>query len=342
MSGEGMIKTEDRIKGCLAGGAMGDALGYPVEHLTFEQIVRRFGNDGITQYCLQDGKALISDDTQLSLFTANGVLNYLTRRKEPDLPIDDPCDDVMAAYVDWLKTQGFGDAIIDPDECWLLKVKELFAIRNPGATCIQSIGNFCTGKEIENNSKGCGGLMRTAPHAMVSGNDTHAASLAKLTHLHPLGYMPSFVLNHILVLLLKEKDLSFAIEDALKAGRNEYSASCYWIELERIVNKACELALNDLSDNENIKNLGLGWVAEETLAIAIYCALRHCEDFSAGIIAAVNHDGDSDSTGSVTGNILGTLLGYDRIDKKWKENLELFDIILKMAEDLNRRKITDV
>lgn len=57
-------------------------------------------------------------------------------------------------------------------------------------------------------------------------------------------------------------------------------------------------------------------------------------DFSKGIIAAVNHSGDSDSTGAVTGNILGTLLGYDAIDEKWKRNLELKDVILEMADDL--------
>ena len=85
---------------------------------------------------------------------------------------------------------------------------------------------------------------------------------------------------------------------------------------------------------ENEHRLGEGWVAEETLAIAIYCALRHPDDFSAGIIAAVNHRGDSDSTGAVTGNILGALLGYDAIDEKWKQDLELRGVILEMADDL--------
>ena len=54
------------------------------------------------------------------------------------------------------------------------------------------------------------------------------------------------------------------------------------------------------------------------------------------IIAAVNHDGDSDSTGAVTGNILGALLGYDAIGEKWKRDLELRDVILEMADDLYR------
>lgn len=49
---------------------------------------------------------------------------------------------------------------------------------------------------------------------------------------------------------------------------------------------------------------------------------------------AVNHSGDSDSTGAVTGNILGALVGYENIDEKWKNNLELHDVIAEMSEDL--------
>ena len=87
-------------------------------------------------------------------------------------------------------------------------------------------------------------------------------------------------------------------------------------------------------DLDNIHQLGEGWVGEETLGISLYCALKYQNDFSAGIIASVNHKGDSDSTGAVTGNILGALLGYHAIEEKWKKNLELSDVILEIADDL--------
>jgi len=94
------------------------------------------------------------------------------------------------------------------------------------------------------------------------------------------------------------------------------------------------LSENDATDLANIHRIGEGWVAEETLGIAIYCALRYQNNFSAGVIAAVNHNGDSDSTGAVTGNILGALLGYEAIDAKWKTDLELHDVILEISDDL--------
>ena len=71
-------------------------------------------------------------------------------------------------------------------------------------------------------------------------------------------------------------------------------------------NRAVDLAENSAeSDLDNIHKLGKGWVAEEMLDISFHCALRYQDDFSAGVIASVNHKGDSDSAGVVTGNILG-------------------------------------
>ena len=77
-----------------------------------------------------------------------------------------------------------------------------------------------------------------------------------------------------------------------------------------------------------------GWISDEALAIAVYCCLRYRHDFSKCITAAVNHDGDSDSTGAIAGNILGALHGYEALEQKWKENLKLHDVILQLADDL--------
>ena len=101
-----------------------------------------------------------------------------------------------------------------------------------------------------------------------------------------------------------------------------------------IINLAMKLAQNGDDDLTNIHGIGAGWVAEETLGIALYCALRHRDNFSAGIIAAVNHNGDSDTTGAVAGNILGAICGFEAMDNKWKEDLELSDIIMELADDL--------
>jgi ADP-ribosylglycohydrolase len=85
---------------------------------------------------------------------------------------------------------------------------------------------------------------------------------------------------------------------------------------------------------ETIKKIGEGWVAEEALAISCYCALVSESDFARGVRLAVNHDGDSDSTGAITGNILGALLGKSVIPSEWLEELEMRDVIEEVARDL--------
>ncbi|PUX67692.1 ADP-ribosylglycohydrolase family protein, partial [Cronobacter sakazakii] len=84
---------------------------------------------------------------------------------------------------------------------------------------------------------------------------------------------------------------------------------------------------------EAIKTLGEGWVAEEALAIALFCALR-ARSFEEGVLMAVNHDGDSDSTGAIVGNLLGAMYGITALPETWLARLELNAVIQEMADDL--------
>lgn len=347
-------KYLDKIKGSLIGGAAGDALGYPVEFMNYHQIIESFGEKGITEYKLHDGVAQISDDTQMALFTANAILFAETRRCMRGIG-GNPVSYAPQCYLDWLKTQTqqYSPSSKEIDEhriSWLLDVPELYARRAPGTTCIDSLyaikrGSCGTIDKHFNFSKGCGGVMRVAPLGLhydfrcvaIEELDMMGAELAAITHGHSLGYMPAAVLTHILTSIVysdSEPKLSDIFVQARDTVKQLFSSDRYIDKLVTLINLAMELTENSDDDVENIKRLGKGWVAEETLAIAIYCSLKYQNDFSKGIIAAVNHRGDSDSTGAITGNILGALLGYNRIDIKWKNNLELFHVISEMAEDL--------
>ncbi len=75
-----MKGNQEYFRGCLVGGAIGDALGWPVEFLELEEIIHRFGEGGIRDLVLSSsGKAEITDDTQMTLFTAEGILRSETR-----------------------------------------------------------------------------------------------------------------------------------------------------------------------------------------------------------------------------------------------------------------------
>ena len=346
------------IQGCLFGGAVGDALGYAVEFLREDEIFAKYGPDGITEYQYHEdtGKALISDDTQMSLFTANGLLVADTKGKISGIQVW-PRSYVARAYQDWLRTQELSFAEFQTARCngvqsisWLSDVKELYSRRSPGNTCLSALSirrndDFFAEdytKSAINNSRGCGAVMRIAPLGLMYHKmnmrrlDTEGAQIAAITHGHSIGYMPAAVLTHIINRIVFPKE-PLTLKEIILEARNKaveiFEGDEHLEELTDIIDLAIDLAENEKKDLDNIHRLGEGWVAEETLAIAIYCVLRHQDDFSAGIIAAVNHNGDSDSTGAITGNILGALLGYDAIEEKWKKNLELSDVILELADD---------
>lgn len=347
-------KYLDKIKGSLFGGAAGDALGYAVEFDQEEEIFSTYGGDGIQEYELdpRTGKALISDDTQMSLFTANGILFAETRRTLRGIG-GPPSLYMHFFYEEWYRTQHQSYEKYNASEnrnaskkrhkSWLMEVPEMFASRAPGITCLDAIqAGMGSIAEPLNDSKGCGGIMRVAPLGMryrmehMENLDEDGAKLAALTHGHSLGYMPAAMLVHIISLLVHDENCSLpaAIEDAKATITDLFAGDKHLEELIDIVDLSINLAGNTCDDLSNIHQLGEGWVAEETLAIALYCSLRYINDFSKAITVSVNHNGDSDSTGAVTGNIMGALHGYDAIEEKWKQNLELSDVILEMATDL--------
>ena len=111
----------------------------------------------------------------------------------------------------------------------------------------------------------------------------------------------------------------------------------YAVERQKtLVEQALLLADNEQTDVDNIRKLGEGWVGEEALAIAVYAVARHIDSFTDTLVAAVNHNGDSDSTGAIAGNIIGAMVGYEAIPSQFKEHLELHDVILAIADDLHQ------
>ena len=351
------MKNLDKYRGCLIGGAAGDALGYAVEFLTDEQIFKKYGENGITEYSLINGVAQISDDTQMTLFTANGLLLGTTRGMTRGIMGTYPSY-ISLCYKEWLKTQTEKFPLNEKyPYTWLINVPELFSPRAPGNTCLSAIeaslkGTVGTIQDPINKSKGCGGVMRVAPIGLYFGDkkienyevDMIGAETAALTHGHELGYFPVAALVHIIHLVSHSDDVSLleAVNDSILAVRRMFAPAKHLSEFIGIMEKAIKLSKENIDDLEAIREIGEGWVAEETLAIAVYCALKYEKDFDKALIAAVNHSGDSDSTGAVTGNILGAYLGMSAIPQKYLDNLELKDVILEIADDLfNDCKITE-
>jgi ADP-ribosylglycohydrolase len=232
----------DTARGCLLGGAVGDALGAPVEFLSSAEIEREFGPEGIRDFQPAYGRiGAITDNTQMTMFTAEGVLRAFTRGNEKGICHGPTV--IYHAYLRWLQTQGVNEP--------------------------------------------------AAPYR-------------------------------------SRRPLRVAVDAAVDSARSMRGHE----ETVDALQRASRLAEESPRSKRALSSLGEGWVAEEALAIAVYCALSWPEDFEEGVALAVNHGGDSDSTGAITGNLLGASLGVDALPSRWLAQLELREEIDAVAHDL--------
>ena len=328
----------DKIAGCLMAGALGDALGYEVEFLPWELIHKKYVQ--VRALVPHGGKARFSDDTQMTLFTNEGlVLGYWANRRQGKTLR--PEQAIYQAYLCWLKTQGDGVKSLWEQDSELLRERGMHASRAPGNTCLSALrsGRMGTMDAPLNESKGCGGVMRSAPLGFMPcwGDPlrTGAAS-AVITHGHPGGWAPAGMLSDIVCrCIYKEKK---PLEEVIAEAREDVTAA--WGDVPEVeqftemIADAVYLSHTDLPAVRAIHSLGGGWVGDEALAIAVYSCLKHPDDVWEALITAVNHSGDSDSTGAIAGNILGAYHGLSALPGKWIGELELTDVILRQAENV--------
>lgn len=314
------------------GGALGDALGAPLEFLDLAEIRRRYGSHGLEQFVPAYGRVgAITDDTQMTLFTAEGLIAAWERGRERG--IWHPPSMVHEAYLRWLMTQGerrhvMFDALPGGG---LLDMVELHERRGPGRTCLTALMSDRMGTISDpiNDSKGCGGIMRIAPVglALPSRAFDWGCEIAAITHGHPSGYIAAGFFAEAISRILRGAELREAIDGALPLlaaweGHQE--------TLSAIEGALRAADRGDEPSAEQVERLGEGWVAEEALAISLYCALV-ARDFRHGIALAANHSGDSDSTAALTGNLLGVRWGVEALPKDLLAQLELRETIEGLA-----------
>ncbi len=305
-------------RGTVLGLAIGDALGAPVEFLSLAEIRERFGSDGIVDLSPWNDfpAGSFTDDTQMSVATAKGLLQAHARSSTLDTGIVRGA--VHNQYVAWLRSQE------DPKER-----------RAPGRTCTSALRSGHAGSMTQplNYSKGCGGVMRVAPIGLALRGERAfevGAECAALTHGHPSGYLSAGFLAELIAHLADgtplEEGVAVALETLCRWDRHE--------ETRDALDNAIELARARRPVIGAMDELGRGFVGDEAVAIALFCALRFPDDWRAATIAAVNHSGDSDSTGSICGAIAGAALGAKAIPEGWLTVIEARPELERLARDL--------
>lgn len=323
-----MKRTIEHLKASLLAGAIGDALGWPVEFQSVDAIIKENGSIGVTKLRLNlQGIAEITDDTQMTLFTLEGIVNHRYHKKFSSLD-----ESVFQSYLRWYKTQ-FSKDVAKANDFDLMSHPQLFHQRAPGLTCTTTLakGIMGTVKVPINDSKGCGGVMRVAPIGYFYDKDLaydHGCACAAITHGHPLGYLSAGAFAYMMSLIYDGAEL----KDSVLQTISKLELSSLATRQVSLLNQALILAESEQSNIQCIRTLGEGWVGEEALAIAVFCALRYPNDLAKALSVAVTHDGDSDSTGSITGNILGASLGMDALKDEWLEVLEVTEIVMNFCK----------
>ncbi|MBE4719656.1 ADP-ribosylglycohydrolase family protein [Pseudarthrobacter sp. AB1] len=339
---------KSRIHGCLLGGALGDSLGYAVESDSIEAIRRRFGPAGLTDLAGLDGGSHFSDDTQMTLYTVDGLVEVLEWANDGVGADANAC--VWLAYLRWLDTQGESAPPHAPAQPprWIDGNEVLRHRRAPEETCISGLATGEMGtvyRPVNSDSKDRGTVMRSAPFGLIPYIASDAvyklsADAASLTHGHPSARQSAGSFSLLIHRLVAGDTMADAATAVLEEVRGLKDVAA---ELPERLSAAIRCAGKGiLTPEELVRQLGGGRAAEEAFAVGLYAVLATApgadstlspqDHFRAAIALAVNHSGGSDSTGSIAGNILGAYYGEECLPPEWLDALEGPDVIRGMAD----------
>ncbi|GAA0532062.1 hypothetical protein GCM10011581_16540 [Saccharopolyspora subtropica] len=343
-----LAASRDRFVGAVVGCAVGEALGMPVAADSWDEIRSRHGADGLTDYVpAGHPSGRLGSDTQLLLFSLEGTIRANVSRREGGAT--SPTRHIQHAYQRWLHTQHlswpraageFLRGTPAPDG-WLVGQRALFQIRNPGRTMMRTLIAFAKGQQAmgtpENpvsDSPDSSAIMRAVPAALWSNDPAEVFQVgmdtAALTHGHPSALLSAGTLAFVVSRLVHGEPLGAAVDAALDqlAPHNGHE------DVTRRITAAVRLARDGSAAPEDLeRGIGTGATAAEALGIGLYAALVCDGDFDAALPVAVNHSGNSAITGAVAGSLVGAVVGAARIPERWTLELELHEVIERLAHD---------
>lgn len=344
-------KYMDKFEGAFIGSAIGDAFGYPLMGLSFEDICDTFEKKGAMELAVsrKTRTALLTEATQMSLFTADGIL--WAHNENASYENSAVASYVFYSYQFWLFLQT--KTIAGPEYEWLfdknknpnitslLKAKGLGKPRRLNDVNIDALlearnDNFGTLSRKVNENKDAGAVKRMVAAGLFYGKNPEMAfrmgcDIGAVTHSHPDGYLPCGVYAAIVAELMTDKSVDDAVNNAMAllaaypSNENTYN----------LLQTAIDLAANeDIDPQEGIVELGDGFSGPSCLAIAVYSAILHQTNFRFAIELAANHDGDSAACGAITGGILGVWYGCKRLPKQWVKKIQYRSLMETVSDVL--------
>ncbi|MGL4361873.1 MAG: ADP-ribosylglycohydrolase family protein [Cellulosilyticaceae bacterium] len=334
-----MKRNEQHFKGCLLGGAVGDAFGAPMKFMKYDKIISQYGENGITslESYGKKNQVKITDDTQLTLFTAEGLLRDIVCLNSNKDNKENTNNILFRAYLRWLYTQGLKTPNWSKEnyDGWLIKQNKLHGYSDPDITCVISLGKGIMGtiEKPINSSKCCGAVIRVAPIGLIE-DETKVFEVGKMagviTHGHPTAFFASGALAMLIYYIIEGNEIKEASQKVLEYLRQYKDSE----ECQTSIKLAIQLAEEGMPSTEKMHTFGDGFLANDVLGMGLYAALTYQNDFNKALCLAINQNGNSNSAASITGNILGAYLGENAIPIELIEQLDSKEEIKSMAEDL--------
>lgn len=320
---------KNKIAGAVYGMAIGDALGYPTEFMSMEEIEANYlPNQPIGK---DYGMLQVTDDTQMAIAVAKMLAHFPNHNFEPKT-----VENLLRKYfIEWYH---------DPKNN-----------RAPGMTCLQSCERLEKGlrwqEATSKSSKGCGANMRVVPLGLLAARGLNHSTIAKLaqfqsalTHAHPTALAAADLTTMSLVFLLEgcapENLLNKLKEYALAQSRlyhKDYLKSIWnrppfrtaedfiehgWQDCLAVLEKVEKALLLDQKEKDPCLLTGEGWIAEESLGTALLCFLYYPEDSNKVLRRAIMTSGDSDSIACLAGAFVGAHKGVEALHQPWVRNIE--------------------
>lgn len=326
--------NKSKLCSILAAGALGDAVGYAVEFDSWARIQKDWGPQGLVRWPLHPltGTMAASDDTQMTLFAMEAIASALSL-EGPLTTQSSLLDASRAAFLRWHRTQGCNGPL---GSAGLLGRVEMFQRAAPGSTCMSALSMIERGSAVANQSKGCGAAMRAAPYAALAerfGLDfvwLAASAQGDLTHRHIDGHISGAALAFIIG--SEPKDMAELASCSLEAASRAELAGA--VGTAHKLRQAVDLSSCPMDPETLCNVIGEGWVGDEAVGVALWCALRS-SSASEAIFMAANHRGDSDSTASIAGQLAAGIHGLSSKEMAGFSSVDLSIALLEQSAALS-------
>lgn len=336
-----MDQKRAAYSGCLLGLAVGDAMGYPVDKKTWDEICQDYGPNGLLGYDLVNGSADITSYTQLTAFICNGLLLGAIRGNP------DHYSRYMALSLrEWVKSQQFR-ATPEKTFCWVAQVPGMRRRHCMDTRMLDALSRETLGTPEKPVFRSpfpgsvtaaigvglCYESARMTPQLLGK----LGAEAVAFTHGDPEAFLSGAFLAFCVAGILQDPALPLIKRFTRAAELLQTHFGEEYPQAESIaakINRAIALTKDpELTPLAAMTLLGCT-TAAECIAGAVYACTIHAANFDEAMIVSVNHSGRSAAVGAITGAILGARLGVEALPEFYLESLEPAEVLSELAVDI--------